>query len=332
MSWDNLQFNPSEVDDLLKSIKTFESDTSGHEDFEQSPKQSASTSSSPSIGSYRPDVYTHGGFGNHDRQEGRLANSTHRSMGGNVPVVNVAGTFPEKNASAVIGQLSQLSVHLASLRSSSHTLEEAAESALRKGSIDAQLSLIDSAAFESVAAWLAHEESSAYTESRRSVHFLPENPVPWPNNVPQIPATNDSSILKDVFSASHRLMEIVRHLQADDITRHLVMACEALLLETYASLLTVLQHEVHPNSSTSAALGNMRLVLVVQLCAYLIERQHQAVEQCLSPVNVQKHNIPTSLLGSGSTPLGGADRECLKGLKAQVQQKLTRLRQLLHCS
>jgi hypothetical protein len=122
-------------------------------------------------------------------------------------------------------------------------------------------------------------------------------------------------------------MEIIHNLKADDITRHLIMACEALLLEIYASILMALQHEAYPSDTVSAtALGNVRLVLVVQLCAYLIERQHQAVWQCLNPTSIQKYHLPSPI------QLGNEETDCLKNLKAQVQQKLARLRQMLRCS
>ena len=325
ISWDGLNFSRADVDDLLAITNGFEGEGSAREDPDPfSPTQSPSTPNPPHLRAY---TYGQPGIGNYERQDGSARSNIERSMGG-----STMSMFPDKNASVVIGQLSQLSVHLSSLRSSSYTLAQAADSSFGRGPNDGHFPLIDSAAFESVAAWLAHEESSANMNPRRSVHISADIPNPWPNSGSQIIPRSGPNILREVFSASHRLMEILRHLQADDIIRHLVMACEALLLEIYAAILTALQHEAYPGDSMNAtALGNVRLVLVVQLCAYLIERQHQAVGQCLAPAVAQKHNLPSSL-PSGPFHLGTADRESLKDLKVQVQQKLTRLRQMLRCT
>ncbi|KAF2678707.1 hypothetical protein K458DRAFT_435701 [Lentithecium fluviatile CBS 122367] len=322
MSWDGLNFSRADADDLLA---TFEGDGSAREELDAfSSTTSPSTPSPPHIRNYN---FGQPGIGNYERQNGGTGNNMESGMGG-----NTMSMFPDKGASVVIGQLSQLSVHLSSLRSASHTLAQAADSSFGRGPNEGHFPLIDSAAFESVTAWLAHEQSSANLNPRQSIHVPTDIPNPWPNPGNLTKPRSGPNILRDVFASSHRLMEILRHLQADDITRHLVMACEALLLEIYLAILTVLQHEAYPGESMNAtALGNVRLVLVVQLCAYLIERQHQAVGQCLAPAAAQKHNVPSSL-PAGSSHLGTADRESLKDLKVQVQQKLTRLRQMLRCT
>ena len=129
------------------------------------------------------------------------------------------------------------------------------------------------------------------------------------------------------------------------IIRYLVIACEALLLEIYVAVLNALQHDAYPSASmNTTALGDVRLVLVVELCSYLIERQHQAVDSCLAP---QSPLSPVSVSGpfsqkldlSGSHQqvppgpvLDTADREVLNDLKNQVQQRLVHLRQTLRCT
>ena len=325
LGWDRLNLSRSEVHDMLTCTNNIESDTSTREDPDQfSPTHASST---PSPSSFRPYINARAGLGNYERQEGGAGHNMDQMIGG-----NPMGVYPGENASAVIGQLSRLSVHLSTLRSSSHTLAQAVASSFGRGPSDGQFSLIDSTAFESVASWLSLEESSANINPRGSIDYLAGIQISLPSSGPQMSTQTAPNILRDVFSASHRLMEILRHVQADDITRHLITACEALLLETYAAVLTTLQHEAYSSDSMSkTALGNVRLVLVVQLCAYLIERQHQAVGHCLAPTSSQKHIFPTSL-PSGTVPLGATDRESMSDLKSQVQQKLARLRQMLRCS
>ncbi|OBT72925.1 hypothetical protein VF21_07782 [Pseudogymnoascus sp. 05NY08] len=80
------------------------------------------------------------------------------------------------------------------------------------------------------------------------------------------------------------------------VVRHLVIACHTLLLNIHAAVLIVLQHDVDLRSSYPShkyveadadmdvtALADIRLVLVLRLCSYLIKRQHQAVDLYLSP-------------------------------------------------
>ena len=131
--------------------------------------------------------------------------------------------------------------------------------------------------------------------------------------------------------------------------RHLVTTCEALLLETYVAVLNALQHEAYPSVSANAtALGDVRLVLVVQLCSYLIERQHQAVDTylasqtSLSPVSVSvsKPFSPMPNRSSWQQPpvpppgpiTDTPDRKVLDDLKNQVQHRLVHLRQTLRCT
>ncbi|KAG6995811.1 hypothetical protein G7Y79_00041g077630 [Physcia stellaris] len=108
--------------------------------------------------------------------------------------------------------------------------------------------------------------------------------------------------------------------------RHLVIACHTLLLNVYVAVLIALQYDVdqwsvcHPAGSDNAsgckepmALADIRLVMAVQLCSYLFERQHRAVDLYLSP--------PSSPAAST------ANREVIDDLKMEVEQRLARLRQ-----
>jgi Fungal Zn(2)-Cys(6) binuclear cluster domain len=108
---------------------------------------------------------------------------------------------------------------------------------------------------------------------------------------------------------------------SNSVVRHLVMACHTLLFNIYVAQLIALQHDADLRSSClptddsadGAELADIRLVLVVQLCSYLIERQRQAVDLYLS-------GPPASTTGN---------REVMSHLDTEVQQRLKRLRQTL---
>jgi len=248
-----------------------------------------------------------------------------------------------------------------------------------------------------MAAWIAHSHGSANINAHTLVYTPVESQDTYLSSAPETEPGGGHGILHDIFSTSHRLLEILRHLQIKNIVepfnsstttsastpsaaspdqssvyleltkgpwpsapssgsqqhcsntmhiiRHLVMACEALLLEIYMAVLIALQHDAyHGASMNTTALGDVRLVLVVQLCSYLIERQHQAVDLSLAPLSPLS---PLSISGtfpqkfdlSGSQQtvrpgpiLDTADGEALSNLKNQVQQRLAHLRQTLQCT
>ncbi|KAI0439976.1 hypothetical protein F4803DRAFT_495037 [Xylaria telfairii] len=124
---------------------------------------------------------------------------------------------------------------------------------------------------------------------------------------------------------------------SNSVIRHLVIACHTMLLGTYVKLLTALQHDAdrlsttlsHPTASLpqdksastdlpSAALADMHLFIVVQLCSYLTERQSQAVDSYLSP---------QLTLGEPASPNPEAD--AMRALRMEVQHYLRRLQQTL---
>jgi len=324
----DLTFGHSNVDDLLTSINNFP----GERNVQEAADSFLPTPPSPNSSHLRTFSQSQPGIGNYDRQNSIVMDNMDFNMSG-----TTMNMFPTKSSSEVISELSQLSVHLSALRSSSHDLAQAAELSTSPMSTNQTSPLIDPASFGSVAAWLAHEQCSGKMNVPLQLPPEFQNAYPSPSPESQVKAQGcqgGPNILRNVFCASHRLMEIIRNLQADDIIRHLIMACEALLLEIYLAILTVLQHEAYPGHHMSGtALGNVRLVLVVQLCAYLIERQQQAVEQCLTPATTPISNLSNSSLSPGPFRMTQqTDRESLKELKIQVQQKLTHLRQILRCS
>ncbi|KAI1172031.1 hypothetical protein F4777DRAFT_23299 [Nemania sp. FL0916] len=123
----------------------------------------------------------------------------------------------------------------------------------------------------------------------------------------------------------------------NSVIRHLVIACHTMLLGTYARLLKMLQHDADRFSTTlprppsalphdnnpdaevaSTALTDIRLVMVVQLCSYLTERQCQAVDLYLSP--------QLSLIEPSSFH---QEADMMRDLRLEVQNCLRHLQQAL---
>ncbi|KAJ5495551.1 hypothetical protein N7539_000667 [Penicillium diatomitis] len=139
-------------------------------------------------------------------------------------------------------------------------------------------------------------------------------------------------------STSHDGASLSQASSREDIIRQLVMACHALLLNVFVAVLIALQHDANQPSTEmhAGALGQIRLVSVVQLCSYLIGRQHQALDVCIS---LQSSSTQLQSLqdmgGSGRqrpTPLLLADdddAEMLKDLLKDVEDKLACLKTTL---
>ena len=298
---------------------------------------------------------------------------------------------------SVIAQLSQLSTYLSAIRHSSYTLAKAALSSSCYVPIGTGAPLIDAAAFKSVGAWFAHGLDSKISSAQTSILDSTENEGNCPNSTEKTRSRAGHGILHDVFSASHTMLEILRKLQAKNVTepfgssttesvsrpstassdqdglftgltegswsstmsygsqpdsthtmqiiRHLVLACEGLLLEIYMAVLTALQHDMsHRAYGNTTSLGDVRLVMTVQLCSYLIERQHQAMDLYLapqspiSPVSMNGTSTPKFSISAPQQPVlpegvaSAADIEVSSDIKAQLQGQLARLRQTLQCT
>lgn len=127
------------------------------------------------------------------------------------------------------------------------------------------------------------------------------------------------------------------------VVRHLVIACHTLLLNIYVAVLTALQHEANKSPcpyvrnsdearTPAAALDDIRLVTVVQLCSFLIKRQYQAVDLYISAQSPQPAPQPNQLSGAypSSLPLStNADRQVMSDLETEVQRRLAQLRETL---
>jgi hypothetical protein len=107
--------------------------------------------------------------------------------------------------------------------------------------------------------------------------------------------------------------------------RHLLIASHTMLLNIYSDVLDLLQRCAGPSPSEgSTPLRDIRLVSVVQLCSFLIDCQHQAVDVYLS----------SSITGPPEREAGpdAMDTEVMKALsamRAEMGQRILSLQQML---
>lgn len=348
LSWDEMQLDPdwSSSSVSLTSLDMFRDEVMGGDASDSSsPDRGPLSPGGPMLGLAQPepiDAGSSGRGGNNilGRNLDRRITELTRTSSENIPTS--PGTEKHSNlASMAIAHLSQLSGRLSSMRYLSQNLARAAETSSSR-QLHRRAPLFQSAAFESVAAWLAHDQRSGIMSGYPSIHMASEMSSPYPSHNHGTKPQGCQSLLRDVFSSSHRLLEILRSIQTGNINgnqqidratlsviRHLVMACHALLLDIYAAALVVLQHDAYPtslmNNSNGNTLGDVRLVLVVQLCSYLVERQQQAVDQCFPS---QSDVDLTSPLPPGQD---AAEREAMSGAREQVQQRLATLRHTMGC-
>lgn len=263
-----------------------------------------------------------------------------------------------------IPQLSQLSMRLCRLRRLADDLAATVESSNR-ATLNSQTPpkpVIDDTTFKSVAAWVAH--GSGQNDGSISPHSPESQTAP-----PETNATG--TVLYHLLSASHTMLEILRQLHmrsalpsppisgpptclpspvnshktpsdisassrpSSEAVRHLVITCHTVLTSVYVSVLKTLEHDARLGQRMDvAAVGDIRLVSVVQLCSYLTERQHQSMSSFMSnqgtpPMSPwQGYTSSTSHQSSQAFP-DEVTREELKDLRMEVQQRLARLQKLL---
>jgi hypothetical protein len=266
-------------------------------------------------------------------------------------------------------QLSQLTMRLSSLRHLSSDLARTAVTSSAGTTDVPRSSLVDSTAFESVAAWLARDELAGGNTDHMPVE-CPQAPQCAGMGCTATMSSCGQGILNETFSASHLLLDILRDLQAEQADRqtsmmlgammtpsstpghfdilsslgvgvlnggeamtaqvrshasirHLVMVCNTLILEVYLAILLVLQHDAYLSIHENKIMKSVRMVLLVQLCSHLIDRQSQALDLYLSslhpPISINESYI-------------NVDRNVLNNLKRQIQERLQELRQMLRCA
>ncbi|KAJ5579707.1 uncharacterized protein N7459_005692 [Penicillium hispanicum] len=265
----------------------------------------------------------------------------------------------------VIPQLSQLSMRLCRLRRLADELAATVESPNQPNSNNRAhvKPLIDDMTFKSVAAWVAH--GSANIDGSP-----PSHSQDFPSTSP-LETNAAGTVFYHLLSASHNMLEILRHLYlksaphtpplsvpptclpspvdsnktpsdvstsshpSSDAVRHLVIACHTVLMTVYVSVLKTLEHDaILSHRMDVAAVGDIRLVSVVQLCSYLTERHHQSMgsfltNQSTTPMSSSQGLMsPVTNQAYPSFP-DNAIHDELRDLRMQVQQRLARLQQML---
>ncbi|KAF7586830.1 hypothetical protein BBP40_008255 [Aspergillus hancockii] len=256
-----------------------------------------------------------------------------------------------------ISQLSQLSNRLSSLHRWSCTVADNAE---RDSSQARHSSLINDVSFKSVASWVVHAsgdmnfspcmdpKTSTLEQSStdNTLHNVFSASYQFMETLRGLYGESTSDSCTNTSSASSISTQDMQPVPpppsgvpySSIIERHLVIACHTLLLKIYVAVLISLQRDVDRRSSrlapakvdqdatVDASLADMRLVLIVQLCSYILERQHQAVSSYLAPesppVLSQQLDISSS---SQPTTITGAEDEP----DSEVQRRLGRLRESL---
>ncbi|KAL7941949.1 hypothetical protein V8C42DRAFT_333147 [Trichoderma barbatum] len=148
---------------------------------------------------------------------------------------------------------------------------------------------------------------------------------------------------------------------SNTVMRHLVIACHTLLLNIFVVVFTALQLDgdlrsssrasVTPNSNggvdpeprPDAGLADIRLVMIVQLCSYLTERQCRAVQSYLSPLSQSSSQQPSQVSSQqlldtpqhqaaslpASMPTTHTTSAEVIELEMEVRYRIVRLRQTL---
>ncbi|KAJ5194234.1 hypothetical protein N7491_001570 [Penicillium cf. griseofulvum] len=269
--------------------------------------------------------------------------SQHTDGRGSVSEASSSGTDPD----IIIGQLSQLSIRLSRLCHLAEELASPSRSSIQSGQERDWISsepLIDAAAFDSVASWLTHGPTGISSfESTRCPNARPtqERDMKTPGG-----------ILYYLFSASHFMLDILRDLHPtagampttgpspmepnpfDNVIRHLCISCHSSLMNVYISVLDVLGHDAKLSTQADrAALGDIRLVSIVQICSYLTERQNQAIDLYLSNEDsTAVSSWQDSMAISDGPVMQSTDtsiRDDMRCLKFEVQQRLSDLQQIL---
>ncbi|KAI0410293.1 hypothetical protein F5X98DRAFT_381969 [Xylaria grammica] len=282
-------------------------------------------------------------------QQQELENGNHKSQ----------NSIDDGNASdgggTTIIQLSQLIMRFSRLHRLSYELAPKPDSSSLANDLNQgpEKPLIDETTFASVSGWLTHDSS---------------NLVQRPRSV-RSPTQEDttSDVLCRVFSASHTFLEALHGLQwntgkkssastspsmgpdmssysspdtttasyprspshhCNSAVRHLAITCYTILLSIYVSILNRLEQDAGGRTD-GASSGDIRLASIVQLCSYLVERQHKAMEVYLTTQKPPEGSWE-ELLNSSYDQTSVAVEEEMQILNMEVEQRLARLKQAFH--
>lgn len=115
------------------------------------------------------------------------------------------------------------------------------------------------------------------------------------------------------------------------VVSHLVVACHTQILNIYVTVLVALQHDAALKASPLSMDGHVeddtRLALLVKLCAYLLERQRQAVDLFFAQLLPLPPTSSCNLSFPITSPM--SNRAMMGHLEVDVQQRLARIQEML---
>ncbi|KAJ4286161.1 hypothetical protein N0V90_013510 [Kalmusia sp. IMI 367209] len=272
----------------------------------------------------------------------------------------VLATDP-KDHNAGIAQLTQLSTRLYPLHNSSHTLAEIARQpsssrASRASSPQKENLTVDKAVFQNIMTRLLQgwsDKSSATQISNTpgssslcdilqetlSASYTLLEIMDCLQAKPQASSASGLSPLTPITTPNSQAEQDNTRSpngsqSSNTVVRHLVMACHGMLLSIYTAVLGVLQREADKSTSSGRNVGlnaigceeagplnDMPLVMIVELCSYLIRRQQQAVDSYF-----RRDECFSGAVGSLPDPSQASPPN---DLEVKMRQGLARLRQTL---
>ncbi|RYP81855.1 hypothetical protein DL769_001815 [Monosporascus sp. CRB-8-3] len=278
----------------------------------------------------------------------------------------------EKDPHIHIAKLAELSVQLSPLRCSSCSLAEVPEPSRSENGFYSR-PLINDDTFNAVAAWLSGSRSrrlhapdadtmgALLYQTFSSTHHLleilrdlqakidttiPAGFTPTSSLTPSTSSVSEHSYFSlpkgrssssTTPSHSHNHSRNSSH-NCNDIIHHLAIVCHTMLLDIYTAVLVIIERDTNTGSRRDKeVLGNIWLMSTVQLCSYLTQRQHQAMDIYLASqtsfttTTLKEINLValTGALQPDASPSNAATRESLKDLQMEIQERLVRLQQKL---
>lgn len=267
-------------------------------------------------------------------------------------------TIQDRSPYAAIAQLSQLSTRLYPLHQSGCVLAETAAASFTD-TRSQQSPLLDAPCLKSVASWFVHffarmplqvsvdygmkntgeilqsvfSASHCMLEILRSLQpdgssYETGRDLGGRNTLSSLlPSQSCNETFNDLNTLNH-----AGQYSHDTIICHLIVACHTLLLNVYAAVLIALQHDVDLRNSSLSARDSgsfedeTQLVMVVQLCAYLLDRQRHAVDVYFHPSSASPQ--PMQMMTPPTTPPTG-NHEVVSRLEADIRSRLMRIRHTL---
>ncbi|KIN06914.1 hypothetical protein OIDMADRAFT_46831 [Oidiodendron maius Zn] len=203
--------------------------------------------------------------------------------------------------------------------SASHQLLEILQHLQRASESDAS-----SSSSSCSSSYHSHSHSHSHSQPVTSLNPLPSAPAPTPRSRSPGPSPITDFPPAQAHPPLHTHQHRHQRGNSDAVVHHLILACHSLLLNIYSPLLVALQRDAASTASAAEGLGflapslvDVRLVLVVHLTTYMIDRLHNGVHAYLSMCGGDLNTTPMT-------------RQTTVDLEAEIQERLIRLRRTLH--